>query len=83
MSTGGKLILYDSRIGSKLPPSMEKQLAQIYCDLADDTKLAVTRAATQQQIGGTDCGLFSIAFAYHAAKGGDASKPRFDQQQMR
>ena len=62
---------------------MEDQLAQIYCDLADDTKLVITRAATQQQSGGTDCGLFSIAFAYHAARGDNVSKLSFDPEQLR
>ena len=34
-------------------------------------------------VGGTDCGLFSIAVAYHVARGDDLSKLRFDQGQLR
>ena len=36
---------------------------------ANDSALIVTQYPVQQQSGSTDCGLFSIAFAYHAAIG--------------
>ena len=35
------------------------------------------------QQGETDCGLFAIAFAYHAARGDDLSKIKFHQEKMR
>ena len=46
----------------------------IYCDLENEGRLDVTRAVCQQQGSGVDCGLFSIAFANHAARGDDVSK---------
>ena len=42
--------------------------------------LVITRAATQQQSGGTDCSLFSIVFAYYAARGDDVTKLSFDPE---
>ena len=80
---GGELTLYDSHISSELPSSLEEQLARIYSDVEDDGRLPITRAASQQQSGGTDCGLFSIAVVYHVARGDDVSKLRFDQGQLR
>ena len=35
------------------------------------------------QQGVTHCGLFAIAFAYHAARGDDLSKIKFHQEKMR
>lgn len=37
----------------------------------------------QQQQGGADCGLFSIAYAYCLAAGEDPTKIKFNQPQMR
>ncbi len=37
----------------------------------------------QQQDGASDCGLFAIAFAVHAALGDNVSQVTFDQPQMR
>ena len=39
--------------------------------------------AVQQQEGAADCGLFSIAYAYHAARGDDVSQLHFHQAAMR
>ena len=39
----------------------------MYKCAANDSALIVTQYPVQQQSGSTDCGLFSIAFAYHAA----------------
>ena len=46
-------------------------------------RMKQTRAAYQQQSSGVDCCLFSKAFAYHAARGGDVSKLKLDQEKLR
>ena len=38
---------------------------------------------TQKQKGGSDCGVFAIAFAFHAAMGDNISGLQFDQLKMR
>ena len=38
---------------------------------------------TQQQKGGRDCGVFAIAFVFHAAMGDNVSGLQFDQLKMR
>ena len=38
---------------------------------------------TQQQKGGSGCGVFAIAFVFHAAMGDNASGLQFDQLKMR
>ena len=42
----------------------------------------MTAMPVQQQKDSTDSGLFSIAFAYHAASGDDLMKTTFDQALM-
>ena len=37
----------------------------------------------QQQQGTTDCGLYAIAYALHAANGDDPAKLKFEQKKMR
>ena len=45
--------------------------------------MMVTRIPAQQQQGGADCGLFSIAFAFHVLHGDDVEKLCLDQERMR
>ncbi len=45
--------------------------------------LSVTAESVQQQSGGTDCGAFSIAFAYYAGQGKDVSKLEVKQEDLR
>ena len=66
-----------------MPPSLEIQLAQLYQPGVKDSTLLVTAEPVQQQRGKTDCGLFSIAFAYSAANGEDVSRLQLDQDQLR
>ena len=42
----------------------------------------VTAVSVQQQEGGVDCGLFSIAAAYHSAVGDDFCGLTFSQNDM-
>ena len=76
-------MLYDSRIRSVIPSTLEEQLARIYRGLEVNGRLRITRAASQQQSGAVDCGLYSIATAYHAARGDDVSKVKFAQDELR
>ena len=48
-----------------------------------DNCLMVTAVSVQQQEGDVDCGLFSIAAAYHSAVGDDFRGLTFSQNDMR
>ena len=45
--------------------------------------LIVQFTYTQKQKGGSDCGVFAIAFAFHAAMGDNISGLQFDQLKMK
>lgn len=79
----GEVKLYDSLFNGKLTPSLEIQIAQLYRPANLDSKIMVTAERVQQQKGTTDCGLFSIAYAYHAAKGEKVSGLTLDQENLR
>ena len=81
---GKEVRLYDSLVGChSLTSSLEEQLVRIYEVTLDRSLLTVTRMPMQQQDGQCDCGVFSIANAYHAARGDDISRLHYDQSQMR
>ena len=74
--------------------SLSHQLALIYRlavedgnseadDGNDPFKVFVEMPHVQQQRGGSDCGLFAIAFAVHLAFGDNLSTLQFDQTLMR
>ena len=71
--------LYDSLFTGKLTPSLEEQLIRIHRPAIQDSGLLVRAVPVQQQTGNTSCGAFSIAFAYHAAKGNDLGEFRFTE----
>lgn len=71
-NTRGRVELFDSKVVAMLTESLERQLAAIYH--GRDEQLPVSRIAAQQQDGRADCGLFSIAFAFHSLNG-DTSAP--------
>ena len=75
--------LYDSKSSPKLNDSLQEQIAAIYKEAANGNTLTVKAIPVQQQTGGVDCGLFSIAYAYHAALGEDLQRITFDQSKMR
>ena len=85
---GGQVSVYDSSLNGKLSVELTHQLAAVYklnaCTDADHRSyLVVKTPAVQHQLGGKDCGVFVIAFAYHATRGDDISSFTFDQTQMR
>ena len=70
-SVNGKIHLYDSKFsGGPLSSSLQVQLSLIYKTSIveeENTKfICVDCPAVQQQLGSTDCGVFAVAFAYHA-----------------
>ena len=81
--SGGVVNLYDSVYTGRLTPSLEKQMAEIYSPVVKDGMLPVTMVPFQQQVGGTDCGVFSIAAAYSAALGIEPPLVTFDADEIR
>ena len=80
----GEVRLYDSCFhGHKLSASIEEQLVRIYKTSVRDCVLPVTVIPVQQQMGSVDCGVFSIAFAYHGALGENVGRTTFAQEEMR
>ena len=84
--------MYDSNFsGGDLSSLLTHQLALVYRTLITveedgeevDPHLVVHIPPVQQQKGTTDCGLYAIAFAVHAAFGDDVMNLEFDQTQMR
>ena len=66
-----RICIYDSmHRGGDLTSSLQIQLAQVYKTKIEregsHKTLNVECLALQQQHGGPDCGVFAIAFAYHA-----------------
>ena len=82
----GVISLYDSLPTGTISAGLEEQLARSYGHLEGSTEdggLTVHHVSVQKQEGTTDCGLFSIAFAYHAVLGEDPAKITFDQDKLR
>ena len=81
----GEVKLYDSCVGTVLTKSLKTQLKQIYnsCVNEKDGYLMISEMPVQQQSNLTDCGIFSIAFAYHLALGDEPSSLDFDHAKMR
>lgn len=65
----GEVQIYDSKLNGRLSAHLQEQLVQIYRPAIQNDGLIVTAVPVQQQTGSIDCGLFAIAFAYHAALG--------------
>lgn len=96
-SFGQGLSVNDSKqAGFQLSTSLSHQLALIYRLAVEDDdseaededdccpiNLFVEMPYVQQQRGGTDCGVFAIAFAVHLAFGDNLATLQFDQALMR
>ena len=80
---GQEVHLYDSFASSNLTSSLEIQRAQIYQAAAKDGGLDVKQMPVQQRVNNKDCGVYSIAFAYHAALGSYLSTLNLDNTKMR
>ena len=79
----GEVRLYDSKFSGQLTASLEEQIVRIYKPAVQNDSLMLTAIPVQQQSGGVDCGLYSTAFAYHAAMGHDLGKLAFEKGRMR
>ena len=60
----GNIFLYDNQY-TRISNSLQQQLATIY--RTDEKSIVVHVKPVQQQMGGSDCGLFSLAFAIDLA----------------
>ena len=81
--TGGEVQLYDSFASDGLTSSLEQQLAQMYEPAAKEGNLTVMQMPVHQQSNARDCGVYSIAYAYHAAVGDDIPSLNFDHTKIR
>ncbi len=80
----GDVHLYDSSFQGQLTASVELQIAQMYQPLIAQHGLLLTVVPMQQQEeGSNNCGLFSIAAAYHAAKRDNIAAITFNESRMR
>ena len=75
--------LYDSCSNGNLAYALAEQLAQLYRPAVREGRLQVSIIPVQQQIGGKDCGLFSIATALKAAMGKDLAVVAYNQEEIR
>ncbi len=80
----GDVHLYDSSFQGQLTASAELQIAQMYRPLIAQHGLLLTVVPMQQQEeGSNNCGLFSIAATYHAAKRDNIAAITFNENRMR
>jgi len=54
-----------------IPGEIAEQLVRLYRPAVRNGTLMVTANSIQQQEGSTDCGVFSVAAAYHCVMGND------------
>lgn len=80
---GGKLRLYDSFVSTTLARSLKAQMKKIYVVASKDSHIRIAEMPVQQQSNLTDCGIYSIAFAYHLAIGDEPSALNFDDSKLR
>ena len=77
----GTISVYDSLChGEDLSSNLKAQIASIY--KTDDPSITVLKRSVRQQ-GGSDCGLFAVAFAYDIASGTDPGNVVYVQSGMR
>lgn len=81
MHCGSYVKVYDSLYSGVLANDLQTQLLALYSTEGRSLEVRVQRV--QQQQGGADCGLFSIAYAHCLAAGEDPTKMKFKQPEMR
>ena len=82
----GFISLYDSLSSGTISAGLEIQLARIYGHLEgsiEDGGLTIHHVSVQKQEGTKDCGVYAIAFAYHAALGENLEEITFDKDKLR
>jgi hypothetical protein len=81
-SLHGKIQVYDSLKGTGgISDDLRRQLTEIYSP--DGRSVTVEIVDVQQQYGGNDCGLFSIAFSIDLLLGNDVNHIQYDQSTFR
>ena len=77
----GEVVLYDSLKGASISSAIYSQISTLSnCKLKS---LRIIRAGVQQQSNGTNCGLFSIAFAVDIAFGITPKERAYAESEMR
>ncbi len=86
---GGEVTIADSKCSSDFSSCLTHQLAQVYRKYIDnqvddgrETYLPVRVLRVQQQSGGSDCGLFAIAFAVHLLQVNNIEEIEFDRKKI-
>ena len=77
----GPVDILDSASHMEVTPDTILQIASIYKPL--DNELVIQQLPVQQQKGGHDCGVFSIAYMVEICHGNNAEKITFNQPKMR
>ena len=78
-----EVYLFDCLFNGTLTHSAELQIAQLYKQLISSNGLLVSVVPIQQQGDTNNCGLFSIAAAYHAAVRSDIGLLTFNESRLR
>ena len=77
----GEVEIFDSLMQTEVSTTVRRQLATVLHTLRP--RMTMTKVRVQEQIGGSDCGLFAIAFAVALVNGQDPAALTFDQGAMR
>jgi hypothetical protein len=80
----GVLHLYDSVSRGRLTAMLKASITALFGSISKVKVLTINCPSVQQQKRGSmNCGVFTIAYAYHAARGDDVSKLKLDESRMR
>ena len=77
----GEVEIFDSLMQTEVSTTVRRQLATMLHTLRP--RMTMTKVCVQQQTGGSDCGLFAIAFAVALVHGQDPATLTFNQGAMR
>ena len=82
--TEEKLYLCDSLASDKLTQTLEESIRVLFQNTSEDNVVTIHRLPVQQQKKGSmNCGIYAIAYAFHAANGDDLCLLSFEEEQMR
>ena len=79
-SLDGTVTIYDS-LNTRPTDLLHRQMTQLFSP--DDALPAYKQHNCHKQVGGTDCGIFAIAYALDLLNGNEPHKIRYDQNKMR
>ena len=79
----GKLYLCDSLASDKLTQTLEESIRVLFQNTSEDNVVTIHRLPVQQQKKRSmNCGIYAIAYAFHAANGDDLCLLSFEEEQM-